>query len=99
VNEVNPRTEKENLNHLGLANMLGNVWEWVADDWHGDYEDAPPDGRPWINTPRGTDRVLRGGSWFLVARYCRSAARDGFTPGSRDTLIGFRLARSVALGP
>ena len=99
VNEVNPRTEKENLNPLGLANMLGNVWEWTADDWHSDYEDAPSDSRSWINTPRGTYRVVRGGGWDVVAHSCRSAARNYNAPGGRSSVIGFRLARSLTLGP
>ncbi|MFO7713161.1 formylglycine-generating enzyme family protein [Desulfosarcina sp.] len=99
VDEINPRTGKENLNPLGLANMLSNVLEWVVDDWHGDYEDAPDDGQPWIETPRVAFRVLRGGSWYNGCRYCRSAARYGFAPGNRNKGIGFRLARSVVLGP
>ena len=98
VDAINPRTGKEHLNPLLLANMLGNTWEWVEDDWHGNYEDAPPDSLPWTETPRGTNRVLRGGSWFNDANYCRSAKRARFTPDFRNTIIGFRLARSIVLG-
>jgi formylglycine-generating enzyme required for sulfatase activity len=89
--EINP-------NGLGLYDMSGNVWEWVEDDWHKDYEDRPTDGSAWVNDPRAAARVVRGGSWNFGARFCRSAARRD-VPGYRNFDIGFRLARSVALGP
>ena len=79
--------------------MHGNVWEWVEDDWHNDYNGAPDDGRAWIDEPRGANRVMRGGSWNVDARYCRSAYRNGRWPDYRDCDVGFRLSRSVALGP
>ena len=36
-------------NAFGLHNMHGNVWEWVEDCWHDDYEDAPTDGSAWLS--------------------------------------------------
>jgi formylglycine-generating enzyme required for sulfatase activity len=86
-------------NAWGLYDMHGNVWEWVEDDWHGSYEGAPADGRTWVDNPRGSDRVIRGGGWFIVARYCRSAARNRDAPVDRDDYVGFRLSRFVSLGP
>ena len=85
-------------NVWGLYDMHGNVWEWVEDDWHADYEGAPTDGKAWIDEPRGANRVFRGGSWSSDAHDCRSASRLRGSPGFRFDLLGFRLARSVSLG-
>jgi formylglycine-generating enzyme required for sulfatase activity len=42
----------------------------------------------------GSARVIRGGSWSLVAGICRSAYRDREVPGYRDDDLGFRLSRT-----
>lgn len=86
-------------NGLGLHDMHGNVWEWVEDDWHGSYEGAPDDGSAWVDHPRGSDRVTRGGSWFNDSSYCRSAHRSYDSPDARNDSVGFRLSRSVAPSP
>ena len=44
----------------------------------------PPEGEQGL-------RVVRGGSWLNVGRYCRSAARFGNSPGYRNFDLGFRL--------
>jgi len=97
-NQTHPVGEKA-PNAWGLYDMHGNVWEWVEDDWHDSYNKAPDDGSAWVDEPRGSDRVVRGGCWSFDARYCRSAVRFLSAPGSRNIDVGFRLSRSVALGP
>jgi formylglycine-generating enzyme required for sulfatase activity len=83
---------QKKANELGLYDMSGNVWEWCADDWHRNYTGAPTNGRAWIDSPRASYRVTRGGSWFLDAQYCRVSNRSGYTPWSRGRYLGFRLA-------
>jgi formylglycine-generating enzyme required for sulfatase activity len=39
-------------------------------------------------------RVVRGGSWYYLASVCRSADRGNVGPGGRDSILGFRLART-----
>ena len=80
-------------NPWGLHEMHGNVWEWVQDAWHGDYSGAPTDGSAWESTETGAARVVRGGSWYDGARFCRSAYRYDFDPDLRDYDTGFRCAR------
>jgi formylglycine-generating enzyme required for sulfatase activity len=83
-------------NPWGLYDMLGNVWEWVEDPWHSNYEGAPIDGKVWAEAEAGAGRVLRGGSWYNDARYCRSACRSYSQPDYQYGLIGFRCARVQA---
>ncbi len=81
-------------NSWGLHDMHGNVWEWVEDCHHDNYEGAPTDGSPWLQS--GCSKpVLRGGSWVDFAEYLRSAARYWSPPGFRHYFIGFRVARTL----
>ncbi|MEW7982323.1 MAG: SUMF1/EgtB/PvdO family nonheme iron enzyme [Candidatus Sedimenticola endophacoides] len=47
-------------NPFGLHDTAGNVMEWVADCYHGDYRGAPTDGSAWVE-PGCRERVVRGG--------------------------------------
>jgi hypothetical protein len=64
----------------------------VEDDWHENYNGAPSDGSAWIDDPRGSFRVIRGGPWDGSARSCRAAFRFRNEPGRRCDVLGFRLA-------
>jgi formylglycine-generating enzyme required for sulfatase activity len=79
-------------NPFGLYDTVGNVWEWVADPWHDNYEGAPTDGSVWTEGGSGLF-VLRGGSWFNVAWRTRAASRYGNEPANRGGSVGVRLAR------
>ncbi|MFN8303366.1 MAG: formylglycine-generating enzyme family protein [Saprospiraceae bacterium] len=86
-------------NQLGLYDMSGNVWEWVLDQWHGNYNGAPEDGSAWEDqTEEGVYRVLRGGGCWDVARHCRAAYRNLSPPAHVARSLGFRLAASFQGG-
>jgi formylglycine-generating enzyme required for sulfatase activity len=81
-------------NAWGLYDMHGNVWEWVQDKWHNDYNRVPTDGSAWEGGS-GSFRVSRGGGWRARARRCRSAVRFGIVPGDSGDFLGFRLLRDL----
>ncbi|MBF0163762.1 MAG: formylglycine-generating enzyme family protein [Magnetococcales bacterium] len=77
-------------NAWGLHDMLGNVWEWVA-DWHGRYEAGEVVQDP-VGPERGRSRIVRGGSWNNAASFVRVANRHDYQPDYRSGAVGFRLA-------
>ena len=82
-------------NKFGLHDMHGNVWEWVEDCWHDDYNGAPTDGSAWTSGGNCNRRVLRGGSWLSKPRYLRAAYRGRNVTGLRLNIYGFRVARTL----
>ncbi len=81
-------------NAFGLADMHGNVWEWVQDCGNSSYAGAPSTGEAWMSGDCSR-AVLRGGSWFSEAQNLRSAFRFRLRRVDRDNDIGFRLAQTL----
>ena len=81
----------EVANAFGSYDMHGNVWEWCADRWRDNYRGIPTNIRAFFERDKVTTYVVRGGSWSLDPRYCRSAYRSYFTRVNRFDIIGFRV--------
>jgi formylglycine-generating enzyme required for sulfatase activity len=65
---------------FGIADMAGNVWEWLAD----------------CAGPQGSYRQLRGGAWMYSADFARNDFdRFWCKPEERHTTIGFRLCIAI----
>jgi formylglycine-generating enzyme required for sulfatase activity len=85
-------------NAFGVADLHGNVCEWVEDTWHPNYHGAPDDGRAWVETG-DSRRVVRGGAWDYLPRLLRSAWRDWRPAGERADNVGFRVITSDSRNP
>jgi formylglycine-generating enzyme required for sulfatase activity len=78
---------------FGIEDVVGNVWEWVA-DWYGAYGEG--DASDPKGPGSGATRVLRGGAWNgSYADWVRPTFRFHTAPDTRSHGIGFRCARDA----
>ncbi|WJR80813.1 formylglycine-generating enzyme family protein [Bradyrhizobium sp. NP1] len=82
------------INPFGLADVLGNAWEWTEDCWNETYMEAPQNGSAWT-TGACDFRVMRGGSWNNRPWVLRSSERTNERADDRTNYIGFRVVRTI----
>ncbi|MBM4292324.1 MAG: formylglycine-generating enzyme family protein, partial [Deltaproteobacteria bacterium] len=81
----------------GVCDLAGNVWEWVADDWHRDYHGAPARGARCAAptcAPQGArpHKTYRGGAWYHDAEQVRATSRAFGGADLQSEGVGFRCA-------
>jgi formylglycine-generating enzyme required for sulfatase activity len=79
-------------NAFGLYDTSGNVSEWVADCWSGNYKNARSDETPFDDGP-ACHRVFRGGSWDSQVDTVTVSYRNSSDRSNDDR--GFRVVREL----
>jgi formylglycine-generating enzyme required for sulfatase activity len=84
-------------NAFGLHDVIGNEWEWCADDFDAEFYSRSPRTDPVARTSSPGNRITRGGSFLDVPEFARSAYRARGSPVVRLAGLGIRPAMALQL--
>ena len=92
VQTISPvKSYPEGASPYGAYDMAGNVFEWVADWYDGNYYNSSPEDNP-AGPTSGEGRVIRGGAWNRDANHVQATFRFWKSPSTFENNIGFRCA-------
>ncbi len=77
-----------------IADLTGNVWEWLS-DWYGAEYYRESEKKNPKGPASGEAKCLRGGSWVNDSSLLPAAFRGGLRPVNSYDYFGFRCARDV----
>jgi formylglycine-generating enzyme required for sulfatase activity len=83
-------------NPFGLHHVLGNVWEWCRDPSRMYGQAAPAPGDGLREGPGDPQRIFRGGSYNMPARFARCSVRHQLEPSGSSAGVGVRPCRGLA---
>ena len=86
-----PVGEKE-PNGLGIHDMSGNVFEWCTESFQEYTADSTTN--PYVPIDGSTDFMIRGGSYFNIARLLRVPYREEVSGEIGIYVVGFRIVRT-----
>ncbi len=91
-------SKPDGVSWVGALDISGNVWEWVADWYGGDYYATLPDDvvNP-LGPTEGVMRGLRGGAFDNGLNLARCAVRNGYYPDFENGLYGFRIVYTASV--
>lgn len=81
-------------NNFGIYDVHGNVAELVEDSYEPSLVNKPSNGLP-VNQESRRNAVIRGGGWYQISTYGRSASRQNTTKDSAVRYLGFRICRTL----
>ena len=95
-----PRGSQLNNQRFPICDLVGNVAEWVEDNYSLNYRNASSTGIPHVTRNRRLKfyRVLRGGAWFSNPIQYRVTDRYARIYLTQTPDTGIRLAKSTLCG-
>ena len=90
-----PEPGSGNPNGAGLFDMSGNVLEFCW-DWIAPYDQMPESyaQKLYEGPSYGSERVMRGGSWYMYTLSLASGERYSYDPNEAYNYFGFRIVSS-----
>ena len=84
----------------GICDMAGGQNEWILDEYHWGYNNAPNDGSAWCSVPNcaenttDIERVIRTARGAVSRLNLEVTSRSALAPNDRPAYMGIRVVRT-----